>query len=70
MLLRDYLKKIGESPYVFGAKHGIAPPLLYTWCNGKRRMSSANAVKIEQLTNGEVDRREALWPEEYFEDKQ
>ncbi len=65
MLLRDWLKKNNVKAYKFAAEIGIAAATLYRSMGGKQRLSARYGVRIEEVTNGEVSRLEAIWPEEY-----
>ena len=70
MILREWLKKEDTKAYVFANKIGIAPATLYRSMGGQQRLSARYAVKIEDLTKGEVSRSEAIWPEDYTDKKE
>jgi len=67
MILRDWLKKEGVKPYVFAKSIGMASPNLYRCLSGGQRASAKYALIIESITNGQVSRCEALFPEDYLE---
>lgn len=67
MLLKQWLKREEIPPYKFAKKMGISPATLYRNLNGERRMTAKHAVIVERLTDREVTRTEAMWPEDFEE---
>lgn len=63
MKLKDYFELHKIKPTPWGLKNGIYPALLSRYLNGKG-ISPANAAKIEQATDGQVDKMELLYPEQ------
>lgn len=66
MLLKDWLNKNQVTPYKFAKEIGMATSTIYKNLAGTQRMSTRFAVKVEEQTNGEVTRSEAIWPEDYI----
>ena len=67
MILRDWMKREGVNRLHLSKRIGCSPQNVYNIFNGKQLMSQKIAVKIEELTKGEVSRAEAMWPEQYVE---
>ena len=67
MILRDWLRKEGLLPYQFAKLAGFAPATIYKSVSGDQRLSARLAVIVEDLTDGEVTRTEAVWPEDFIE---
>ena len=67
MILRDWLRKEGLLPYQFARIAGFAPATIYKSVSGDQRLSARLAVIVEDLTDGEVTRTEAVWPEDFIE---
>ena len=67
MILRDWLRKEGLLPYQFAKLAGFAPATIYKSVSGDQRLSARLAVIVEELTDGEVTRTEAVWPEDFIE---
>ena len=63
MILKDWLELNNIRPYIMAAKIGVGQATLYKSLSGSCHMSAQTAVKIEEHTNGEVSRTEAIWPE-------
>lgn len=62
MDLEDYLQLNKMSAKTFGLKHGISYTTLYASMKGKRRLNANTCLKIEKITEGKVNRIEAMWP--------
>lgn len=62
MTLREWLDNNEIKPWRFAKEHGFCAPHIYQYLNGDRNIGPNTAVRIEEATNGEVDRRDALWP--------
>ena len=69
MILEDWIKKEGVTVTTIAKRLSMWPSNLYTVLSGKQRMPVKHARNIEEMTNGEVSRDEAIWPELYI-DKQ
>ena len=67
MILRDWLRREGLLPYQFARLAGFAPATIYKSVSGDQRLSARLAVIVEDLTDGEVTRTEAVWPEDFIE---
>lgn len=67
MLLRDYLVRNGERLYAFADRIEVDRSTLYRHGSGSRRISATVAIKIEEATEGQVTRMEAMFPEMYAE---
>lgn len=65
MLLKSWIFKEDMSKAEFARKLGLDRSTLTQYFNGYRRFSSNVCEKIEEITNGEVTRTEAMWPELY-----
>lgn len=66
MLLKDWLKKKKMTPYKL-SKHFLkcSHSTVTEYLAGRSNLSKKYAVKIEELTDGEVTRTEVLWPEDF-----
>ena len=67
MLLKDWLENEGLLPYQFARMAGFAPATIYKSISGDQRLSARLAVKVETITEGQVSRTEAVWPEDFIE---
>ena len=68
MRLKDWLKSNKMSMKLFAKKLNLSYPYIYKYIKGSRRISHDTAIKIEQITGGDISREEALWPEQFNED--
>ena len=66
MILRDWLRKEGLLPYQFAKLAGFAPATIYKSISGDQRLSARLAVIVEELTDRQVTRTEAVWPEDFI----
>jgi DNA-binding transcriptional regulator YdaS (Cro superfamily) len=57
MNLDSYLKEIGKAPCTWAHENGIAPPIITRFLNGRRGLSARTAIKIHNLTKGQVPLR-------------
>lgn len=69
MLLRDFLDKEGIMYKDFADDLGINHIYFYTLLSGRRKFTRALAKKVEILSKGRVSRVEALYPEDFQEEK-
>ena len=60
--LKKFFKENKIKPTPWAIKHGIAPPVISRYLNGKG-ISPANAEKIEQATDEQVSRIDLLYRE-------
>ena len=67
MILKDWLKRESLPPYQFARMAGLAPATIYKSIAGTQRLSARLAVQIEEMTDGQVSRTEAVWPEDFIE---
>ena len=65
MLLREYLNKKKIRYQDFAEHLGVTRDHVYNVLAGRRRLSSALAKRVEELTDGIVTRMEALYPEDF-----
>lgn len=65
MLLKEWLKKNNMNIPQFAKKMEVNASGIYKYIYGAKRLSPEMAVRIEEFTNNEVTRVEALWPELY-----
>lgn len=63
MLLKEWLIKKGVTAYRFADRVGLSRSTVYMAINLQRRFSAKTAVDVENATDGDVTRQEALWPE-------
>ena len=62
MKLKNYLKYKNLTISAFAVAAEVSQPFLSLILSGKRKPSSAMALKIEKATNGEVTVLELLFP--------
>lgn len=65
MILKDWLKKNNISPNRFSKMIGADPSTIYRTLSEEQKVTPRYAKLIEEATNGEVSRLEAIWPEDY-----
>ena len=65
MLLREWLILRKVPIAEMADRLGVHSSAVYRWLGHDRRMHAELAVKIEQITDGDVSRTEALWPEKF-----
>ena len=65
MILYRYLKANKIPAKRFAQNMGVHSETIYRSMKGSQRLSPDNAVKVEKITNGEVTRLEAMWPEDF-----
>lgn len=63
MSLRDWLDKVGKTPRRFATDNGIAIMTIYKHLWQKQRMSVRIAMKIEEITQGQVTAKELVFYE-------
>lgn len=54
MRLGEYLKMEKIKPYKWARQHGFGQGTVYAWLNGRSRPRLEVALRIKQLTGGEV----------------
>ena len=62
--LKSYLKRHKLSQQAFADRLDVSQGLVWQWLNGRSKVKGEMAVKIEELTDGEVTRKD-LRPEFY-----
>ena len=63
-VLKLYLKRHKLSQQAFADRLDVSQGLVWQWLNGRSKVTGDMAVKIEDLTGGEVTRKD-LRPEFY-----
>lgn len=69
MLLRDYLKNCGMTHAAFAEKLGTSRVYLCHMLAGRKKIGRELAKKIETATEGKVSRMEAIYPEDFEEER-
>lgn len=67
MILQDWIKKEGTNRFRLAQRMNCSHQTVYNIFNGRKKISQKMAVRIEEMTKGEVSRAEAMWPEQYIE---
>ena len=68
MIVKEWIKLMNYNVPKFCKLIDVTPPTIYMYLKGGKRLSADTAVKIEEATDGQVTRLEAMWPE-LFDDK-
>lgn len=63
MILKEWLIRKGMTQRKLASKLGVSSNFLCMIINGKTRMSAAVALKIHEITKGQVSLEEAMFPE-------
>jgi len=69
MILKEFIFRAGITRKHFAEKIGVSPIYIGWLINGKTECSRKMAKKIEEITKGEVSFKEAMFPEEYEDER-